>query len=121
MRTTALILLAALAAAPAQARTPDPGRADDVNVDADACEVVRIAPNGARTVTPPKRSGAGGTASVSSRGAGSSVSVSSRGGGSSAASSSVSSGGRSHSITTTQDDKGCRIVIDERSARGESR
>jgi len=38
----------------------------------------------------------------------------------SVASSAVSTGdGRSHSITTTQDDKGCRVVIDERSARGE--
>lgn len=117
MPRSPLFLLAALLAAPALTAA-----ADESRVDADGCEVVRIHPDGSRSVTPPKHGGRTGSASVVQRGGGSSVSVSSRssGSGASAAASSVSTGdGRSRSITTTQDDKGCRVVIDERPARGE--
>lgn len=104
----------------------------DLAID-DDCEVVRIAADGSRTVTPPvrpkARSGAGhgsAGASVSARSSGSSsasssVRASSRSGadGASASATSTTDDGR-RTVTTTRNADGCTVVIDERPNRGES-
>jgi len=110
--------------------------ADKVSVSHKACEVTRILEDGrevrsrgaahSRASTHRGSASASGRASASSRGSGgSSVSVSS-------SSSSSSRGGQgraravsSHTdelgrtVTTTHDERGCRIVIDEREISGE--
>ncbi|HVK42540.1 MAG TPA: hypothetical protein VM471_08680 [Phenylobacterium sp.] len=98
----------------------------DLSID-DDCEVVRIAGDGTRTVTPPvrptakSRTNAGpATASVSARSSGSSsssssVRASSRSGaeGGSAVATSTTNDGR-RTVTTTRNAEGCTVVIDER-------
>ena len=93
----------------------------------DDCEVVRIAADGTRSVTPPIRpkakSGDGSgpaAASVSARSSGSSsssssVRASSRSGpeGGSAFATSTTNDGR-RTVTTTRNAEGCTVVIDER-------
>lgn len=99
---------------------------------AHGCHVIRYAADGTRTETMPKgqagnqRRGDGRNAArASADGRGSSVSVSARsnGRGASSASASASSttDGEGRTITKTQDDDGCTIVIDERRVRGEDR
>lgn len=116
-----VIGLVASAAIAAQAGVRVSGT--DIEVAGD-CEVVRIHPDGRET-----RSRANAGASSRGKGASStSVSVSSRSGSVSASSSSsVSTGGGGKSravssytdetgrtVTTTRDEKGCTVVIDER-------
>lgn len=116
-----LVGLAASAAVTAQAGVRVSGT--DIQVAGD-CEVVRIDANGRET-----RSRASAKGAARKRGSnGTSVSVSSRSGSVSASSSSsvsTAGGGRSRAVssytdetgrtvTTTRDEKGCTVVIDER-------
>lgn len=102
--------------------------ASDLTID-DDCEVVRIAADGSRTVTPPKvraepgRSSAGVSVSTQSAGSSfssSSVRASSRSGasGGSAFATSTTDDGR-RAVTTTRNAGGCTVVIDERPNRGD--
>lgn len=116
--TLAAIVLAA-PAAPAQGR--------QVAVSNPNCEVFRILADGRQVRT---KAPEGVSARGSSSGRSSSISIRSRSGGSSSSASAFSSssgGGRGtaravssytdeegRTVTTTQDEKGCRIVIDDR-------
>ena len=100
-----------------------------VQVTADPeCRVVRYLSNGRRIERPPTRGAhhrpAGLSAHVTSSApgaaAGVSVSSSSRGSGHATATASSSSGPRGRSVTTTHDENGCTVVIDDR-ARGARR
>ena len=100
----------------------------DIRVAADpACTVVRILPSGRRIVKPPtephRRHMPGHAAAVASGGASAGASVSSWSGGSgrASASSSTRSGGRIRTVTTTHDENGCTVVIDDRRRRGARR
>ena len=97
----------------------------EVHVTADpACRVVRILPSGRRIVKPPsgpyrRHRSAHAAAAVASAGSGASrsvasVSSSSRGGHATASASSSTSGGRGRTVTTTHDENGCTVVIDDR-------
>ena len=105
------------------------GTALDVQADP-ACRVVRILPSGRQIVTPqierPRRAGAGRASSASasaSAGSSAGVSVSSRsgGGGHAVASASTSTGRRERTVTTTHDENGCTVVIDDRAGPGARR
>lgn len=110
----------AVAATAAAAFMPAPG--DDVDP---RCRVIRFDQDGRRTETAPTVahvSGAGSAqARASANGHGSasvSVSASSSSDGSSHASASSRTDGRGRKITTTHNQDGCTIVIDERAAQG---
>lgn len=113
----------AFASAPAAA---EPGFIADP-----ACRVVRILPSGRRLVTPPtERPGrppssvGASAASSSSSSSASGVSVASRSSGRgshASASASTSTGRRGRTVTTTHDDNGCTVVIDDRPGQGARR
>lgn len=123
------MIAAAFAVGLASAGSP---AAAEVSVTADPeCRVVRILPSGRRLVTPPRQTYAGrgaagaavSVAGASARGSASSTSVSSRssGAGQVAASASTSSGRRGRTVTTTHDQNGCTVVVDDRAGRGARR
>lgn len=100
--------------------------------DDEDCTVIRYLPNGRRIIKPalrqPGTDAAEGVrrsyATASGDGSASSVSVSSssRGAGHASASASSSSNGRNgRTVTTTHDDNGCTIVINEGRRRGAKR
>lgn len=99
--------------------------------DDEDCTVIRYLPNGRRIIKPALRQpgvDAAGVrrsyAAASGDGSASSVSVSSssRGAGHASASASSSSNGRNgRTVTTTHDDNGCTIVINEGRRRGAKR
>ena len=114
----ALAVMLASASVPAEA---------GVHVTADPeCRVIRYLPNGRRIERPPvagaHRGPSDHSAHVTGAGqaAGVSVSASAGGTGYAHATASSSSGRQGRSVTTTHDDKGCTVVIDER-ARGARR
>lgn len=112
----------ALAAALAATGTASPG-AERISVSDGECEVIRILADGRQVKSGAAAASANRSANASSRAtvsasgsARSSVSVSSSsssgGGSASATSSYTDEGGRT--VTTTRDERGCTIVIDER-------
>ena len=101
-----------------------------VQVTADPeCRVVRYLPNGRRLERPPspgaqRRASAISAHAASALGgasAGVSVSSSSRGPGYASAAASSSGGRKGRTVTTTHDENGCTVVIDDRGARGARR
>ena len=102
-----------------------------LEVQADpTCRVVRFLPSGRQIVTPPTQrfrgAGPSRTSSASasaSAGSSAGVSVSSRssGGGQASASASTSTGRRGRTVTTTHDENGCTVVIDDRAGPGARR
>lgn len=104
-----------------------------IDLDADEdCRVVRISPQGRlaaraqerRSAMAEKRSRSGSAKAHASTGSSSSasssvgVSASSGAPGRAFASTSSRTDGRGRTVTTTQDEEGCTVVIDERGARG---
>lgn len=113
-----------LAAALAATATPCPG-AERISVSGKECEVVRILADGTRersrsaaAISADGRS-AHGSSSVNVSGSGSarssvSVSSSSSSGGGSARATSSYTDDEGRTVTTTRDQRGCTIVVDER-------
>ena len=95
------------------------GPAQEVSVSGEDCEVIRILEDGREVRSTAKAKEAGGTASASARSGGGSsrssvsVSSSSQGGGSARGTSSATDA-EGRTVTTTHDENGCTIVIDER-------
>jgi hypothetical protein len=123
----AAVLITAAAAVSAQTRN---ATLSDVGIEADGCRVVRILTDGRRIETLPRPGVAPSSTprsvsvSASSRGGDSSrstVSASSSSSGSalsSAFSTSSSVNGQGRTVSTTQNEEGCTVVIDERAAPG---
>lgn len=80
------------------------------------CQVVRIRADGARTVTPPRRSSTTGEVVVTVRKGGSVGTARMAGSGRSRSTTNING----VSITLTRDDRGCLAVIDERAQQGGS-
>jgi hypothetical protein len=119
------LISSALAAALAIAGSP---AAAEISITADpGCTVVRILPSGRRVVTPPnerphRRGPAHATASASGAGSASaSASSYSSSDGPTSASATSKSGRPGRTVTTTQDNNGCTVVIDDRRSRGARR
>ncbi len=115
----------AAAAAAAVGCSGPAGASPGPDVDTEGCRVIRLTADGQRVETPPQgvRRGSPGTASasVSSAGGGSrstvSVSSSSQGGGT-ARSTASATDAQGRTTTTTHDQDGCTVIIDERNVRG---
>src|SRR5687767_7063881 len=121
MRKALVMMLigAAVSSAPA-AHAGRAGQGDET------CRIIRYAPDGRRTETSPqgdRRTGSPGSASAEARASGSgrassSVSAHSSSDGSTAASASSHTDAEGRTVTKTQDQNGCTIVIDERAVKG---